>query len=146
MFAGRDVCLFPDMFDNINLLQKGLDAAQLRQNTIANNIANIDTPGFKTSHVEFESYMQEALGQGEDTFVGKRTNSRHIAIGAGGTDPEDVEPTVVQDGDTTMRMDGNNNDIDAQMVDMVKNTVYYNTLGQKLSKEVDRLRLAIDGK
>lgn len=137
--------MFPDLFNDVNLLQKGLDAAQLRQDVIANNIANVDTPGFKASHVEFETLMQQALSEDDDTFVGKRTNPKHIAIGSADS-PEEVQARVVQDSDSTMRMDENNVDVDAQMVEMIKNSVYYNTLTLKLSNQLDRLKMAIDGK
>lgn len=136
--------MFPDLFNGVNLLQKGLDAAQLRQDVIANNIANVDTPGFKASHVEFEEYMQAALNTEGDSFVGKRTDERHIPIG--GQEAQAVQPQLVQEEDTTMRLDQNNVDVDAEMVEMIKNSVYYNTLSVKLNKQLQRLKLAIDGK
>mgnify|MGYP000530431163 CR=1 FL=1 len=45
----------------VNFLQKALDAASLRQNVLANNIANVNTPGFKRSYVSFEESLQQAL-------------------------------------------------------------------------------------
>ena len=43
------------LFQSISVLEKGLDASWLRSQVIANNIANVETVGFKTSSVEFES-------------------------------------------------------------------------------------------
>lgn len=134
--------MLPDMFRTTDLLAKGLDAAQLRQDTIANNIANQDTPGFKASHVEFEQYMQAALQEGG--FEAKVTRDKHIQFSGG--DEEGVQPAVVQDTSTTMRMDDNNVDIDQQMTDLAKNTIWYNTLVAKMNGEMERLRLAIDGR
>jgi flagellar basal-body rod protein FlgB len=131
--------MLPDIFRTTDLLQKGLDAAQLRHDVIANNIANIDTPGFKQSNVEFESYMKEALGGGG--FEAKRTRPEHITF-----DGEEAAPKVVVDDSTTMRMDGNNVDIDKQMADMAKNSIWYDTLVEKLNGEITRLKLAIDGR
>lgn len=131
-----------DLFSNVDLLQKGLQASQMRHDVIANNIANVDTPGFKTSHVEFESFMADAL-QG-DSFVGRRTDPRHIAIGT--SDASDVQPLVVTDDDSTMRMDQNNVDIDQQMSELAKNQIYYDTLVRQISGELSRLQLAIEGK
>ncbi len=136
--------MFPDLFGSVDLLAKGLDAAQMRQDVIANNIANVDTPGFKASHVEFEEYMKNALESdgyytADGSIAGKTTFGNAASA-------QDVKPEVVQDTDTTMRMDENNVDIDAQMIEMIKNSVYYNTLSLKVNNQLERLKLAIDGK
>jgi len=135
--------MIPDMFRTTDLLARGLDAAQLRQDTIANNIANEDTPGFKASHVEFESYMKAALQEGD--FEAKVTRDKHIPF-TGSGDAAEVRPAVAQDANTTMRMDGNNVDIDQQMTDLAKNTIWYNTMVTKLNGELERLKIAIDGR
>ncbi len=134
--------MLPDLFRTTDLLAKGLDVAQLRQETIANNIANEDTPGFKSSHVEFEDYMKAALD--DSAFDTKVTRDKHIRFSGG--DPSEVQPAVVQDSSTTMRMDENNVDIDQQMTDLAKNTIWYNTLVTQMNGELERLRLAIDGR
>jgi flagellar basal-body rod protein FlgB len=137
--------MLPDIFETTDLLQKGLSATQLRQDTISNNIANIDTPGFKSSHVEFESYMKEALQGGEGGLEAKVTRDKHIPFHHQGS-PMDVQPAVIVDSSTTMRMDGNNVDIDAEMSEMAKNNIYYDTLVTKMNGELSRLKLAIDGR
>lgn len=135
--------MFPDMFKTADLLAHGLDAAQLRQDTIANNIANVDTPGFKASSVEFESYMKDALENDGTGFEMKTTDGKHIQTGF--SDALDVQPQVVTDNNT-MRLDGNSVDIDEQMSALAKNTVWYNTLAMKLNGELGRLKTAIDGR
>jgi flagellar basal-body rod protein FlgB len=134
--------MLPDIFRTTDLLQKGLNAAQLRQDTIANNIANVDTPGFKASSVEFESYMKDALEN--DGFEARMTRDKHIVFDDGNAG--DVQPAVVTDNSTSMRMDGNNVDIDSEMSALAKNNIYYNTLVMKLNGELERLKLAIDGR
>ena len=64
------------IFDSTKYLEKGLDAAWTRNQVIANNIANADTPGFKSSKVEFESIFQSALENGG--FTAKQTRDKHI--------------------------------------------------------------------
>jgi flagellar basal-body rod protein FlgB len=137
-----------DIFETTDLLQKGLNASQLRHETIANNIANVDTPGFKASHVEFEAYMKRALEGEEDGAELKMKVSRegHIRSGEGLTDAADVEPAVIRDDSTTMRLDGNNVDIDNEMVQLSKNNLYYYMLVTKLNGEISRLKTAIDGR
>lgn len=133
-----------DLFSNVNLLQKGLQVSQLRHDVIANNIANVDTPGFKASHVEFESYMAQALDEDSQPFVASTTNARHIAFGA--SSAQDVQPRVVTDESTSMRMDENNVDVDAQMSELAKNQIYFNTVARQISGELSRLKMAIEGK
>ena len=49
-------------FDYINVLDRAADAAWQRNEAISNNIANVDTPGYKRQDVAFESVLQQALG------------------------------------------------------------------------------------
>jgi flagellar basal-body rod protein FlgB len=133
--------MLPDLFKTTDLLQAGLQAAQLRHDVIANNIANIDTPGFKQSRVEFESYMRKALEGEESGFEAKRTRPQHLSF-----DEEASGPRVVLDDSTTMRMDGNNVDIDRQMAEMARNSIWFETMAVKLTGELNRLKIAIDGR
>lgn len=132
--------MIKDIFASTKYLEKGLDAAWLRNQVISNNIANAETPGFKSSSVEFENIFAAAL---DDTgaFDNKVTRSKHISFS--GADPESVVPVVLQNNDTSMRMDENNVDIDYENVELAKNTLYYNTLVEKLNTEFSMLRLAI---
>ena len=62
-----------NVYDYINVLDKAADAAWLRNEAIANNIANQDTPGYKRQDVDFESTLKQALqsakGQSMDEKV-----------------------------------------------------------------------------
>lgn len=129
-----------DMFSNVNALNLGLNASQLRAEVINNNIANNDTPDFNRSSVEFESYFKSAL-DGDD-FSYKRTREKHMDLGMGGT----ASPRIVEDTSTTMRMDGNNVDIDKEMTDLAKNVIYYHSLTTQVTKEFELLKIAIDGR
>ena len=131
--------MWDNMFRSVNILQNGLTAAWTRNAVIRNNIANVETPGFKASDVEFESHMARAL-QGSG-FVGTRTHERHIDIGAG--NPEAVAARIVERRGAAMRMDGNNVDIEGENVKLAQNSLYYNTLLEKMNSEIRRLRMAI---
>ncbi|MGI6707447.1 MAG: flagellar basal body rod protein FlgB [Clostridia bacterium] len=115
---------------NTGILEKSLDAVWLRNQVISNNIANVDTPGFKSSKVEFENILRSAMENGELS-----------SDGTAGMDG--LEPVVVENRWTTMRMDGNNVDIDSEMVDLARNSIRYDALVQKISKEFGRIRMAI---
>ena len=119
------------MFGNVDMLKSGLDASWLRNEVIANNIANVDTPNFKSSA------FQNALSQ--DSMSARKTRDGHI-------DFSDTLPEarVVTDTGTTYRMDGNNVNIDAENAALAKNQIYYNTLVRQLSSEFSKLRMAIN--
>lgn len=131
--------MFDRMFTNVSYLQKGLDASDLRNQVISNNIANAETPGFKSSSVAFETMFQDAL-KSSGQFETKTTREKHRAFTPS---VSEVEPAVVQNSDTSMRMDGNNVDIDYQNAQLAKNQLYYTALVEKLNGEYTRLRMAI---
>lgn len=124
----------------MGLLGKGLDAASLRNTVIADNLANVDTPGFKRSDVVFEDELRKAIA-GNGKIKGFITNEKHIPIG--GSTAADVSPQVVKENDTSIRNDGNNVDIDREMAALAKNTITYLTETQLLNDEFSKIRSAI---
>jgi flagellar basal-body rod protein FlgB len=127
---------------SLSVLERSLDAATKRQKVIANNIANVDTPNFKRSQVEFEEVLQETLS--ETKFSGMRTNNNHFQIGRGV--PIEVMPQVVTDDKTLIQNNLNNVDIDYEMSQMSKNAMRYNVLVERMAKELKGLRAAIEGR
>lgn len=125
---------------SIQSLQQSLNAAQLRQNVISHNIANVDTPNFKRSYVEFESLLQEAAGR-QRLLEGTRTHPMHIPIGH--RHGEAVQPRVIQDESTKFNNNRNNVDIDAEMAALAKNQLRYNSMVQQISHEFGMLRTSI---
>ena len=120
-----------------DVLKSGLDAAWLRNEVIMNNIANAETPGFKASKVEFENTFKAALKNGSE-FKTKCTRSSHKSFNNGA-----LCAKVVKNGRTSMRMDGNNVDIEEENIELARNTIYYYTLTEQLKSELMRLKLAI---
>ncbi|MFV9567453.1 flagellar basal body rod protein FlgB [Thermoanaerobacter mathranii] len=130
-------------FENIDLLQKGLYAATVRNNVIANNIANVNTPNFKRSEVKFENILKDAINGTK--LRGYITNPKHIPIGPPLVDS--IQPEIVQVNNTSMRLDGNNVDIDAEMANLAKNQLYYYALVQRVSGELNSIMTAVkDGR
>ena len=127
------------IFKPMDVMQMGLSAAWTRNAVIRNNIANIETPGFKASYLDFESLLAKAAQEGG--FVGTRTHPGHREIGFAGI--ESVRPRIRQSKELSMRADGNNVDIESENVRMVQNTLFYNTLMEKMNSEIRRLRMAI---
>jgi len=125
------------IFNNVGVLQKGLDASWLKNEVITNNIANVDTPGFKSSSVSFESAFKSALnGQ---SFAAKKTREKHIDFKS-----QSMEATVTTNAGTSNGLDGNNVDIDYENAELAKNTIYYNTLIEQMTSEFRKLSSAIN--
>lgn len=132
------------VFNHTNLMEKGLDAMSLRHEVIANNIANGDTPNYNVQHVEFESLFRQAIEDQTNGSVKLKTSSpRHIESDF--ADPLAVNSVVVSETWHTMRMDGNNVDVDQEMNELAMNTIRYNLTLQQVSSELGRLKLAITG-
>ncbi len=124
-----------DLFSNsrtFQLLESALDAASLRQKTIAQNVANINTPGFKRSEVVFEEKLQEILGKKHRINL-VRTHPRHMPL----NDERNIEPEIKEDRHTSITRDGNNVDWEREMVQLAANSLYYSTasllVGRKFS-------------
>lgn len=125
------------IFSNAGVLQKGLDASWLKNEVITNNIANVDTPGFKSSSVSFESAFKSALSG--DSFAAKKTRNKHIDFKS-----QSLEATVTKNTGTSNGLDGNNVDIDYENAELAKNTIYYNTLVEQVTSEFRKLSSAIN--
>jgi len=98
-----------------NIVHKALDATWRRNEAIAQNIANVDTPGYKRKTVSFEEELRELM-ESKDF---KKSNVDKIDI------------KVTEDNkNLSTRLDGNNVDIESEMAAMAKNTIQYNALIQ----------------
>lgn len=109
-----------------NVMAKCLDGLGARQKVIADNIANVETPGFTRSDVDFESQLKQALECGSESML------------------ENASPEVKADNISPSRPDGNNVSIDKEMADMSKNTMQYEALVQLMSLKSSMIRTAIN--
>lgn len=136
------------IFDSpsIKLLQRTMDVAEIKQKVIADNIANVDTPGFKKREVVFEEKLKEILqNDKKEEMPLKITDARHIQI-AGDISVDTLQPEIRQLNTQTFRNDGNNVDIDVEMAEMSKNKIMYDALAQSITNELRLLRIAISGR
>lgn len=127
------------MFD---YMPRAMTAANMRQEVIANNIANVNTPNFRKSNLEFENLLaREIYGEEPDGKLKMaRTHDKHLPY-----KPREfhAEPTIIQDNSTVMRVDDNNVDIDIEMANLAKNQLYYNALVTEFGGHVSLLKSAI---
>ncbi|MGV8146339.1 MAG: flagellar basal body rod protein FlgB [Alkaliphilus sp.] len=127
------------MFTNISLLTQVANASWKRNEVIANNIANVNTPNFKKSSLQFEELLQRYLDNAR--LAGSITHKKHISIG--NSSLEKVRFEIVRHDDYSARNDGNNVEIDVEMAEMAKNSITYNTTIAKLNADLRRLRSVI---
>lgn len=123
------------LFSNsIQLLEKSLTYSSLKQKVISNNIANVDTPNYKAKEVSFKTELENAY------FKAQRSDNRHIEFKRGSSKIE-----INTRANTSYNHNGNNVDIDKEMVDMAQNQIYYNLLVDRINGKFNGLKEVLKG-
>ena len=125
----------------IGLLSKGLDGAVQRQQVLANNIANVNTPGYKRQDVDFKDVLARNLPDSNQRLSLRKTHNRHISATK---NPDDTSFPTSCDENFSYKNDGNNVDIDLEMTYLLKNHVYYNTLVSQLNSQFSIIKNVIE--
>lgn len=107
---------------SIPAVLKSLDAGMLRARTIANNIANVTTPGYRRVEVSFEEELRKALDR--TRLQGMKTDENHLDIGR--KNIARIKPRAYRPHDPTMPSGTNNVDIDMEMAKLAENQLLYN--------------------
>ena len=124
-------------------LSAALDGLSLRQRITSDNIANVDTPGYKAQFVKFEEQLQMAINN-EPDGLGlplTTTNSGHLPFNA-------VPATnliEVGQNENDLRNDANNVDIDLEMTTLAETTLRYQSLAQLATNKLSFLRNIVRG-
>lgn len=117
-------------YNYINVLEKASDASWTRNSVISNNIANVDTPGYKRKDIRFEEYLQGAVSGGSSL-------DDNIA----NADLDSLTGTTYTDyASSSYRIDGNNVDIDTENAELAKNQIKYYTMLDSISQEFKRIQ------
>lgn len=124
----------------IQALQASLKFRQLRQELIASNIANAETPGYKAKKIDFEEALARALDV-DDQLKMNTTDSKHFNVGGGGFN--NLEPEIYEDSNGIVSPDGNNVDRDQEMAEMAENKIMYDASVQLLNKKLGLMKYAI---
>ncbi|MBI3408774.1 MAG: flagellar biosynthesis protein FlgB [Planctomycetes bacterium] len=109
----------------VDFLARLLDVAALRHDVIAQNVANVNTPGYHRQEVQFEEFLSKALDGGKGLL--------------------EVKPQVITDPVATARNDGNTVDIEMEMAQLAKNSLLYKVYTQILATQLGHMRSAISG-
>jgi len=123
------------------IVKAALQGLVARQRTIADNVANVDTPEFKASRVTFETALKQAAGTVEQPL---RMTKVANAVAGPGEAPTEIKPSVVLESDLGGRNDGNNVDVDREMLELADTNVRFNALVQVMSGKLAGLRYAIN--
>jgi flagellar basal-body rod protein FlgB len=116
------MAVIPSQFD---LLSKLIDVTVVRHKVLSQNVANVDTPGYRKLSVSFDEMLAAKL-------------DRH-----GGKGLRELPAAIFEDNSTPDRFDGNNVDIDREMMRLNKNSLLNNTLLQIVSTKTAMMRRAI---
>ena len=122
-------------FNYINVLDKAADASWIRNEAISNNIANVNTPGYKRQDVNFEEQLRKAMKNSRYTSIDERVAN---------VDLDRLNPITYRDHSTlSYRLDGNNVDIDTENVELASNQIRYQGLTDSISKHFEGLQLVM---
>ena len=117
-----------DLFDpSIMGIEKAMQGSLLRQQVLANNIANANTPGFQRSDVDFQSALAQAFSSGTPT--------------TSQLDQISFSPQISSTG--AMQVDGNTVDINTENADLSENTLDYQALESVMGTRMSILKTAI---
>ncbi len=119
----------PSQFEMLNRLA---DVSMLRQRVIANNVANVNTPGYRSQRVDFEDVLTKQLEQGRDSVAPKLDFAR-------------INPEMREDTSNIVRVDGNSVNINKEMGRLNKNKILYQTYMNLIKTKVQQMRTAIGG-
>lgn len=124
-----------DIYNYINVLDKAADAANTRNEVISNNIANVDTPGYKRKDVSFENYLEMALIG--DNSLDDRVDDINMHL-------SDFGGFTYTDSSTlSYRLDGNNVDVDTENATLAQNQIRYNALVDQIGQEFARYKTVL---
>ena len=112
----------------VDFLEAGIRAENLRQKTIASNIANLETPGYRRVGVKFEELLARALGS------------------SGSVDLSEIKTQTYQTKQTAVKSNGNDVNLEVEIGNMVKNTLRHKAYIRLLGKKYRQIELAIDVK
>ncbi len=119
-------------FDYVNVLTKAADASYQREAILANNISNVDTPGYKRKDLNFEGVLSQELGRCKHQSLDKKISE---------LDTSKLTANVYTDhSNYSYRMDGNNVDIDTENVELASEQIKYEALTSSISSQLSRMK------
>lgn len=110
----------------VDLIEAGLRAESLRQKAISNNMANLESPGYRRIDVKFEQLLAKCMDS------------------SGKVDLDDIKPQIHRPKQTPVKSNGNDVNFEAEVGQMIKNALRHKAYIRLLNKKYDQIELAID--
>ena len=127
--------LSTNAFDYVNVLDKAADASWKRETVLANNVANVNTPGYKRKDLDFEGILKQELGRCKHTSLDTKIDNLHM---------DHLNPSVYTDlSNYSYRLDGNNVDIDVEEVEYASEQLRYQGITAGINNEFNRMKTVI---
>lgn len=122
--------------------QNALSVRSYRQQLLASNIANADTPHYKARDVNFQDSLRQALGPGGGGPLSlKRTSNRHLSGTAGSA----LDNAALYRSETQSSVDGNTVDLNVERAQFAENAVQYEASVTFVNGVLKTLSQAIQG-
>ncbi len=123
------------IFDNTSLLlEKAASGASRRQDMIAGNLANVNTPGYIRRDISFKDQLASAIkNNGAESPAERVSIARTVA-------------QTYMDNSMPLRLDGNNVDVDMEMASLAENQIEYNAYTRLLTDKISIMRSVIKGR
>ncbi len=131
---------------SFDILEKSLHYRKIRQDMIASNIANADTPYYRPKDIRFEDALEEEVNKKFNVLHPPKLKLAQTSPGhlPGFDDSENIKPVVFYRDGHLARNDGNSVDIDVETTEMAKNNIAYNATIQSLRKDIEIFKAVID--
>ena len=134
---------------DFGFMQEALSGLARRQEAIANNIANVETPGYRRQTAQFERLLRQLLQEQQRATAGLAGAPAHpMRAAARGEAPSraqllaGLEPETYAGG---ARNDGNTVNLDQEMTDLATTQLQYAGLTSALRTRLRSLRSVIEG-
>jgi flagellar basal-body rod protein FlgB len=133
--------VFDKIFSKIKIpsFTRFLDAAAVRQRAIAENIANVQTPGYQSKDIDFQKVLNSIEADSPSTLL--VTDPRHLQ-----NQSVDGKPDVFEDESTVLLSGENNVDVDKEMVKSAENQLYYSVTAKIVAGKFKALHESIRGR
>ncbi len=114
------------MFSQVNLLSSAIKGVDANHRVVSQNIANVNTPGYKTQRVDYEQLVEQLESAGrQDEVIDSVTTETMSGLAE--------------------RVDGNNVDLEREVSELKKNALVFQTYSQLMASKLDTMRRAISG-
>lgn len=119
----------------IESLERSLSYSTAKNRAISDNIANVDTPNYKSKNVVFKNVLENTMNQT------KRTRPQHFNF------QEDISQsfTIKENKSLIFNHNGNNVDVDREMAELAKNQIYYQAVVDQLNGKFGNIEKVIRG-